>query len=66
MNASKENVRKVRQFLKEFLFSMAGWSPQEQEELEFMREFLQVAEKKLPSEAAYRRAAKRPRRVRTP
>lgn len=46
MNASKENARKVGEFLRGFL----------QVEITFMQDFLKAAERKLPSEAAYRRA----------
>ena len=48
MNASKENARKA--------LKLVRWMEEGQE---FMEEFLKAVERKLPPEAAYRRAKKR-------
>jgi hypothetical protein len=57
MNASKENARKAKKFLAELLDpnpAIAGDGPKE-----FLQQFLDAAERKLPTEAAFKADKKR-------
>lgn len=58
INASKENARLARQHL---LKLSQGWVGDDPDEYTFLYSFLEAAERKLPHEASYLRAADRQR-----
>lgn len=58
MYASKENARKAYRILMEYNDISSPVSS----DLKFLVDFLTAAERKLPTEAAYRRAEKKPRK----
>ncbi len=55
MNASKENARQARSALDSMVQSMPSLAVQSEKNVQHLREFLAAAERKLPSEAAYKR-----------
>lgn len=60
MNASKENARKANSFAYDLLVSQIELTEQaRQRRMDFLRDFLQAAERKLPTEAAYERDQQR-------
>ncbi len=68
MNASKENTRKARRFFRDIRdgINEGGESLSEHmrdKRLEFLAEFIDACERKLPTEDAYQRETKRRQKV---